>query len=192
MIVASVLLIVLAPILAIAILAIVVDTPGSPFFSQVRMGRDRTLFKLLKLRTMTQAPRALAGEIRPGSEGVTRAGGILRRLRIDELPQLVNVIRGDMSLVGPRPMLPEQDGGLPRQVAARHDVRPGMTGLAQVCGNTYIPWEERWVLDAAYARSVSLHLDLRILVLTVGVLLFGESRFVGMHTRPYLKMLLEQ
>jgi lipopolysaccharide/colanic/teichoic acid biosynthesis glycosyltransferase len=141
-------------------------TMGSPvMFRQVRPGRGERLFELLKLRTMRDAMDS-RGEPLPDAARLTRMGEVMRRTSLDELPQLWNVLRGDMSLVGPRPLLVEY---LPRYSPAerrRHEVQPGITGWAQVNGRNSLSWEEKFALDVWYVDHQSMLLDLRILALT--------------------------
>jgi lipopolysaccharide/colanic/teichoic acid biosynthesis glycosyltransferase len=160
--VASISLLALAPVLLALALA-VRATMGAPvLFRQRRTGRGGRPFTLLKLRTMR------AG--RPGTPDaarLTRLGRWLRAWSLDELPQLWNVLRGDMSLVGPRPLLPEYVPRYTPEQARRHEVRPGLTGLAQVSGRNALSWEEKFALDVRYVDERSLALDLRILWRTV-------------------------
>ena len=140
---------------------------GSPvFFTQVRPGRGGKLFRLIKFRTMTDA-RGPNGELLPDADRLTPFGRLLRSTSLDELPELWNVIKGEMSLVGPRPLLVEY---LPRYSpvqARRHDIRPGITGWAQVNGRNAISWEEKFKLDIWYVDNQGFWLDLRILWLTL-------------------------
>ncbi|MCC6765090.1 MAG: sugar transferase [Deltaproteobacteria bacterium] len=155
-----------APVLLLAALTVRI-TMGSPvFFRQARVGRDGRLFTLVKLRTM-RAPAAGEDALASDHARLTPLGRRLRATSIDELPELWNVLRGDMSLVGPRPLLPEY---LPRytpEQARRHDVRPGLTGLAQVRGRNALDWPERLALDVWYVDHQSLALDLSILLRTL-------------------------
>ena len=172
-----------APLVAVTAVLIKLDSKGPVFFVQARRGRFGVIFQTLKFRTMTDQPREATGEILPGHSEVTRVGKWLRRFKIDELPQLLNILRGDMSLIGPRPALPEHildynDDGLQRLLE-----RPGLTGLAQVSGNIYLSWEDRWILDAQYVQSVSSLRDVRILLKTVAVIFVGEETFL----RPVIR-----
>jgi lipopolysaccharide/colanic/teichoic acid biosynthesis glycosyltransferase len=173
---ASVALVISLPVLAISSLLIRMDSHGPILFCQVRYGRKGELFKLCKLRTMIDAPRIPAKVLLCDPE-VTRVGRVLRRLKIDELPQLWSVLRGDMSIVGPRPAMPEQLDTLDDIGKNRLKVRPGLTGLAQVYGNTHLSWEERWKYDAQYVERLSFALDGWILYRTVLVILVGEERW---------------
>jgi lipopolysaccharide/colanic/teichoic acid biosynthesis glycosyltransferase len=163
---ASVGLIVLAPVFAAVALAVWLRMGRPILFRQVRAGRNEQPFRLLKFRTMTN-DRDPNGELRPDTERLTRLGRFLRSSSLDELPQLVNVIAGDLSLVGPRP-LPMRY--LPRYTSRqnlRHRVRPGITGLAQVNGRNQLDWEPRLEMDVTYSEQASLWLDIKILAATV-------------------------
>ena len=144
---------------------------GSPvLFRQLRPGRNALVFEIVKLRTMLDL-RDADGRLRPDAERLTPFGRWLRSTSLDELPELWNVLRGDMSLVGPRPLLVQYlDRYSPRQ-ARRHEVRPGLTGLAQVMGRNALTWEEKFEWDVRYVETRSLGLDLRILCRTVGAVL---------------------
>jgi sugar transferase EpsL len=135
-------------------------------FRQTRTGLHGRSFTLLKFRTMTDA-RDNTGRLLPDAQRITRFGAFLRRTSLDELPQLWNVIRGDMSLVGPRPLLPEYLDRYTPEQARRHEVKPGITGWAQVNGRNAISWEEKFALDVWYVDHRSVWLDLKILALTV-------------------------
>lgn len=176
---ALVLLTLLAPLLLLTIIFIRLDSRGPVFFRQKRMGRNGAVFNLLKFRTMTHRPRAVTGEVFLDNSEITRVGRWLRRYKVDELPQLINVLTGDMSLVGPRPALPEQRADYTELACKRLWVRPGLTGLAQVNGNIFLTWPERWAYDAQYVENLSLALDLKILLRTFAVVLKGEERFVN-------------
>jgi lipopolysaccharide/colanic/teichoic acid biosynthesis glycosyltransferase len=164
--VSSVALILLAP--AFAVIAVLVRFKlGSPvLFSQVRPGHKGHPFVMYKFRTMTNS-RDNDGQLLPDDMRLTRFGGALRSTSLDELPELLNVLRGDMSLVGPRPLLMRYlDRYTPEQMR-RHEVRPGITGWAQINGRNAISWQDRLALDVWYVDNVSMLLDLRILMLTV-------------------------
>ena len=148
---------------------------GSPvIFRQARGGLGGRKFLILKFRTMTDK-RDPEGKLLPDSERLTRFGRFLRRTSIDELPQLVNILRGEMSFVGPRPQLAEFLPHYTDEEKLRHPVRPGLTGLAQVSGRNSLPWKKRFELDAEYAKNVSFALDLKILLLTAFTL-FGKGK----------------
>lgn len=172
---ASVMLLLVSPILLLAALATRLDSSGPVLFRQQRLGRSGCPFCIYKLRTMTDRPRRAESQVVPGSAEVTRVGAVLRRLKIDELPQLFNVLRGDMSLVGPRPSMLSLLDELDEVGRCRLDARPGLTGLAQVNGNIYLSWPERWKLDSYYVKNLSFGLDLRILAKTALVVFLGEK-----------------
>ena len=167
LVVASVGLIVLAPLLGVTALAIWRVLGRPVIFTQRRPGRHGRPFMIYKFRTMSNA-RGADGELLPDHERrLTRLGRLLRRTSVDELPELINVIRGDMSLIGPRPLLMEYLTRYTREQARRHEVRPGITGWAQVNGRNTVPWERRFALDVWYVEHQSWRLDARILLLTV-------------------------
>jgi sugar transferase EpsL len=172
----AILALVAAPALIIGIvcaIAILLDDGSPVLFRQVRTGRNGHPFVLLKLRTMTGARRR--DDAFPESQDITRTGRILRRTSVDELPQLINVLRGDMSVVGPRPTLPYQiERYEPRQFG-RLRVRPGLTGLAQVNGRNRMTWSERIEWDLEYVEKQSLRLDLNVLARTARVILTGDG-----------------
>lgn len=171
---ASLALVVLSPIIA-AVAATVRARIGSPvFFRQTRPGRNGEPFRIIKFRTMTDE-RTADGLLLPDDERMVEAGRRLRRWSLDELPELVNVVAGDMSLVGPRPLLMEYLPRYTTEQARRHEVRPGLTGLAQVSGRNELPWERRFELDVWYVDNWSVWLDLKILVMTVGRVFSGRG-----------------
>ncbi len=174
-------LIVSAPLLALAIVAIRLESPGSAIYRQRRVGRHGEPFDVLKLRTMVQGAEHMGAGMAVNRDDarITRVGALLRRLSLDELPQLVNILRGEMSVIGPRPTIPVQvEQYTPRQ-RGRLAIRPGITGWAQVNGRTALPWSERIELDLWYIEHRSLALDLRILWRTVAVVLGGEDLYKG-------------
>lgn len=172
--VAATLLVVLAPLVLMLMLTVRVKLGSPVLFSQVRPGLHGRPFRLYKLRTMTDA-RDARGELLPDEQRLTAFGKLLRTLSLDELPQLFNVLRGELSLVGPRPLLMEYLELYTPQQARRHEVRPGITGWAQVNGRNAVSWPERFALDVWYVDNRSLALDLRILVLTVTKVLRREG-----------------
>jgi lipopolysaccharide/colanic/teichoic acid biosynthesis glycosyltransferase len=175
--IASVALVVTAPLLAVAMLAIRLESPGSPIYRQRRVGRHGEPFDLLKLRTMVAgAEHVGAGlAVNYGDPRITRVGALLRRFSLDELPNLVNVVRGEMAVVGPRPTIQAQVDQYTERQRRRLEVKPGITGWAQVNGRASLPWDERIELDVWYVDNRSLALDLRILARTVVVLLRPEA-----------------
>jgi lipopolysaccharide/colanic/teichoic acid biosynthesis glycosyltransferase len=171
---ASLALVALSPI--IALVATIVRTRiGSPvFFRQIRPGRNGEPFRIIKFRTMTDE-KAPDGALLPDEERLVEAGRRLRRWSLDELPELWNVVTGDMSLVGPRPLLMDYLPRYTAEQARRHEVRPGVTGLAQVSGRNDLPWEDRFELDVWYVDNWSIWLDLKIVVMTVGRVFTGRG-----------------
>ncbi len=166
LVVAALVLVLAAPVLAGAAVAVRLLMGSPVLFTQQRTGRGMRHFRLLKFRTMTDA-RDTAGRPLPDRERSCRLGRLLRRYSVDELPQLVNVLRGEMSLIGPRPLLPRYDRCYTGPELARFAVRPGITGLAQITGRNAAGWDERLGLDARYVAHWSLRLDARIALLTV-------------------------
>ncbi len=175
--VAAIALIVLSPFLAIAAIAIKLGSPGPVIYRQRRVGRDGAEFEMRKLRTMVQGsdPVGVGTIVTREDRRVTCAGRFLRRTSLDEVPNLVNVLRGEMAIVGPRPTLQAQvDDYTPHQ-NRRHEVLPGITGWAQVQGRAGIPWEERIELDVEYVDRRSVGLDARILAKTVWLVITGQG-----------------
>jgi lipopolysaccharide/colanic/teichoic acid biosynthesis glycosyltransferase len=175
--IASLALLLLSPLLLIAALAIKLGSRGPVIYRQLRVGRDGREFEMLKLRTMVLGsdPVGVGTVVARDDPRVTRAGRLLRRTSLDEIPNLVNVLRGEMAIVGPRPTIPAQvEAYTPRQ-KRRHEVRPGITGWAQVQGRAGIPWEERIELDVEYVERRSTALDLRILAKTTWLLVTGHG-----------------
>ncbi len=170
-----------APVLVLAALAVRLETPGPALYRQRRVGRGGEPFELLKLRTMVSGAEWLGAGIAvdEGDPRITRVGAALRRLSLDELPNLVNVLRGEMALVGPRPIIPAQVEQYTDRQRRRLEVRPGITGWAQVNGRASLPWHERIELDVWYVDHRSLALDLEILARTVRLLVSGRGLYRG-------------
>jgi undecaprenyl phosphate N,N'-diacetylbacillosamine 1-phosphate transferase len=174
----SLALLVLWPLLLLIALLVKVTSRGPVLFRQERLGRNATTFMAFKFRTMTDKPRVPDTLYYTGDPSeITPIGRFLRRTKLDELPQIFNVLRGEMSLVGPRPQLPAQLSEFDENASLRLLVSPGLTGLAQVNGNTVLNWKERWHYDAEYVRTLTFALDCRILLRTIGVLVAGEEKF---------------
>ncbi len=180
-VVASVALVVTAPILLAAIVAIRLETPGHPIYRQRRIGRDGRPFDMLKLRTMVAGAEAMGSglAVNEGDPRITRVGAFLRRFSIDELPNLVNVLNGDMAIVGPRPTVQVQVAQYTERQRGRLAVRPGLTGWAQVNGRAKLRWDERIELDLWYIEHRSWRLDLRILLRTARIIVAGEGIYKG-------------
>lgn len=171
---ACVFLFLLSPVFLLTALAVRIGLGSPVIFRQARGGLDGREFMILKFRTMTDS-RDKDGSLLPDGERLTRFGRLLRKTSIDELPQLVNILRGEMSFIGPRPQLAEFLPHYTQDEKVRHSVRPGLTGLAQVNGRNSLPWKKRFELDAKYVERVSFWLDLKIIVMTVGALFRSEK-----------------
>ena len=160
------LLLIMSPIFLIISLILIMNFKGSPFFLQKRPGLNEKLFLIIKFKTMNEK-KNIKGELLKDEFRLTKIGGIIRKFSLDEIPQLINVLKGDMSLVGPRPLLPEYLSLYNKQQKKRHMVKPGMTGLAQVSGRNLISWKEKLELDVEYVKNQSLSLDFYILFKTI-------------------------
>jgi lipopolysaccharide/colanic/teichoic acid biosynthesis glycosyltransferase len=169
------------PLLGLAALAIRLETHGHPVYRQRRVGRGGRAFELYKLRTMVSGAETMGKglAVDEGDDRITRLGAWLRRTSLDELPNLVNVLRGEMSLVGPRPTVQVQVDRYSERQRMRLDARPGITGWAQVNGRASLPWHERIELDLWYLEHASLRLDLRILVRTARMAVTGTGLYRG-------------
>jgi lipopolysaccharide/colanic/teichoic acid biosynthesis glycosyltransferase len=179
--VSAVVLILTSPLLALAALAIRLESRGPIIYSQPRAGLHGNVFEVLKLRTMIDgAEHVGAGlAVNANDSRITRVGALLRRTSLDELPNLVNVLRGEMSLIGPRPTLPAQVAQYSERQRGRLAIRPGITGWAQVNGRASLPWEERIELDLYYISHRSPALDARILARTVAMVWGGSDLYKG-------------
>jgi lipopolysaccharide/colanic/teichoic acid biosynthesis glycosyltransferase len=171
-------LLVASPLLALAALAVKLEDGGPVLYRQTRVGKDGTDFELLKLRTMVVGAETLGAglSVNRGDPRITRAGRLLRKLSLDELPQLWNVVRGEMSVIGPRPTLRYQVEQYDDRQRRRLDVKPGITGWAQVNGRASLPWADRIELDVWYVEHRSLLVDLRILARTPLALFRGTYK----------------
>lgn len=168
----------LIPFFILIYIAIKLDSKGDFFFFQQRLGENGKLFEVFKIRTMTDKPREATQEILKGNAEVTKVGAILRRLKIDELPQIINILKGDMSFVGPRPCMPILQEEFNEDGKRRIEVRPGLTGLAQTKGNIYLTWKERWKYDRYYVENMNFLLDIQIVTKTVLIVFIGEEKFL--------------
>jgi lipopolysaccharide/colanic/teichoic acid biosynthesis glycosyltransferase len=170
-----------APLIALAALAIRLESPGHPIYRQQRVGREGRPFAIYKLRTMVRGAEFTGAglAIQEGDDRITRVGSFLRRTSLDELPNLWNVVRGEMSIVGPRPTIQVQVAQYSERQRGRLKVKPGITGWAQVNGRASLPWSERIELDLWYVEHCSLALDLKILARTVTMVLRGEGLYKG-------------
>jgi lipopolysaccharide/colanic/teichoic acid biosynthesis glycosyltransferase len=178
---AGTVLVLSSPILLLAMLAIRLESRGPAIYRQRRAGRDGAVFELLKLRTMVDGAEHIGAglAINANDSRITRVGSLLRRSSLDELPNLVNVLRGEMSLIGPRPTIPAQVEQYTDRQRGRLAVKPGITGWAQVNGRASLPWSERIELDLYYVEHRSLALDLKILLRTPAMVLAGAGLYKG-------------
>ena len=169
------------PVVAVCALAVRIDSRGPVFYRQTRSGLDGDRFEIIKLRTMVVGAESLGAgmAVDEGDARITRVGGFLRRWSLDELPNVWNVLSGEMSLVGPRPTLPEQVADYSEHQRRRLSVRPGITGWAQVSGRASLPWSERIELDIWYIDNASLRLDLKILFATARMVVTGSGLYRG-------------
>ena len=167
-------LVVLSPVLLILTLVGAIKMKGNPFFTQLRPGKDEKIFKLIKFRSMT-CEKDENGELLPDEVRLTKYGKLLRSTSLDELPELINILKGDMSIVGPRPLLVQYLPLYNEEQRKRHSVRPGLTGLAQVNGRNSISWTERFRYDVTYVDNISLLLDIKILFMTVQKVLIRDG-----------------
>ncbi len=179
--VAAIVTVLSAPLLAVLAFAVRIESPGDPIYRQTRVGRDGALFSIYKLRTMVSGAEFTGAglAIDEGDSRITRVGAFLRRYSLDELPNLWNVLRGEMSIVGPRPTVQVQVEQYTDRQRGRLAVKPGITGWAQVNGRASLPWPERIELDLWYVEHVSLRLDLEILARTARMVLSGHGLYKG-------------
>lgn len=184
-------LIPLLPVWVIIAVLIKATSEGPVFFLQDRPGKEKKIFKVFKFRTMRPGSEKMVKgvEVMADDDRVTAIGRFLRRSKLDEIPQCLNVLRGEMSLIGPRPERVASLADYDEEISKRLNMLPGMTGLAQVSGNIYLDLSERYKLDVYYVEHFSIWLDIRILLRTVGVVLFGEEKYKG---RPLVDVAAER
>jgi lipopolysaccharide/colanic/teichoic acid biosynthesis glycosyltransferase len=182
-VISALVLVLAAPVLAMAMVAIRLESRGKAIYRQRRIGRDGHPFDVLKLRTMVDGAEHIGAglAVNENDSRITRVGALLRRTSLDELPNLVNVLRGEMSLIGPRPTLAVQVEQYSERERGRLALKPGITGWAQVNGRTTLPWAQRIELDLYYIEHRSLALDLKILWRTVAMVLGGAGLYKGEH-----------
>lgn len=171
-------IIILSPLLAVLAILVRVKLGSPVLFRQERPGKKEKIFRLCKFRSMTDA-RDAQGKLLPDEVRLTRFGRLLRATSLDELPELFNILKGDMSLIGPRPLLVRYLPYYTSQERHRHDVRPGLTGLAQVNGRNALGWEERFAFDLEYVNHLTLGMDLKIIGMTVGKVLKRSGTLSG-------------
>lgn len=164
----------LSPVIIVLVILLFIANQGKPFFFQQRPGKGGQIFSIVKFKSMNDR-KDVNGELLPFEKRITKTGAFIRKYSLDEIPQLFNVLKGDMSLVGPRPLLVKYLPLYSDYQKRRHDVKPGITGWAQVNGRNTISWEAKFKLDVWYTENVSLKTDIKILLLTIKKVLFKED-----------------
>src|SRR5690554_1805831 len=159
-------LLLLSPIFIVVTIGLCFANQGRPFFFQKRPGKDERIFKIVKFKTMNDKKDA-EGNLLPDADRLTKMGSFVRKTSLDEIPQLINVLKGDMSLIGPRPLLVQYLSYYTEREKLRHTVRPGITGFAQVNGRNTVNWDERLEMDAQYVENLSFTNDIKILIQTI-------------------------
>lgn len=165
---------ILSPLFLIVTIALYFANQGKPFFFQLRPGKNGTIFRIIKFKTMNEK-KDVAGKLLSDEERLTKIGIFVRKTSLDELPQLLNVIKGDMSLIGPRPLLPEYLPFYTVTQNRRHEVKPGITGWAQINGRNAITWKQKFELDVFYVENISFILDFKIFFFTLKKIIFAEE-----------------
>lgn len=166
--------IILSPVFVVLSICLFIANNGKPFFFQRRPGKNNKIFKVIKFKTMTDK-KDQKGNLLPDEERLTKIGLFVRKTSLDEIPQLINVVKGDMSLIGPRPLLEEYLPLYDQQQIRRHEVRPGITGWAQVNGRNAISWQQKFELDVWYVDNISFLLDIKILFNTIRKIIKQED-----------------
>lgn len=167
-------LVMLSPLFLLITLLLTIANSGRPFFTQTRPGKNARLFKVIKFKTMNDKCDK-NGKLLPDAQRLTRIGKIIRKTSMDEIPQLINVLKGDMSLIGPRPLLMEYLPLYNKEQARRHELRPGITGWAQVNGRNALSWEQKFEYDVYYVDNCSFALDLKVLIKTAEKVFISEG-----------------
>lgn len=167
-------LLILSPVFVVVTVGLYFANNGKPFFFQTRPGRNARLFRIIKFKTMNDKQDA-QGQLLPDAQRLTKIGSFVRKTSLDEIPQLINVLKGEMSLIGPRPLLPEYLPLYSPEQYRRHEVRPGITGWAQVNGRNAISWVDKFILDVWYIDHLDMWLDIKILFLTIRKVFFAEG-----------------
>lgn len=181
-----------APSILLIAIIVMLDSPGNPFFTQERVGRNGKRFIIFKIRTLFIHHFGIVpNQEAPDVHRITWIGKYLRRTKLDELPQLVNIVMGQMSFVGPRPDIPEQVNGYTHFQQQRLFVKPGLTGISQVSGNTLLSWPNRIILDIWYIKNRSLLLDLKIMMFTITAIVKGEKQHADPLNLHYLLQVKE-
>lgn len=167
-------LILLSPVFLIVVISLYIVNSGKVFFIQPRPGKNERIFKIIKFKTMTDK-KDKDGNLLPDAERLTGTGRLIRKTSLDEIPQLINVLKGDMSLIGPRPLLVQYLPLYNKEQKRRHEVRPGITGWAQVNGRNTLSWQQKFEYDLWYVNHLSFGLDLKIVFLTIKKVVAGEG-----------------
>ena len=167
-------LLLLSPVFIFVWLGLIIANNGKPFFFQLRPGKNEELFKIIKFKTMNDK-KGVEGQLLPDAQRLTKIGNFVRKTSLDEIPQLMNVIKGDMSLIGPRPLLPEYLPLYNERQKKRHEVRPGITGWAQINGRNAIGWTQKFEYDVWYVEHCSFILDLKIIFKTLKKVVVSEG-----------------
>lgn len=167
-------LVLASPVFFILLIGLFFANQGKPFFFQLRPGKDEKIFKIIKFKTMNDKKDS-DGNLLPDSKRLTAVGKFVRKTSLDEIPQLINVLKGDMSLIGPRPLLIKYLKYYKEQERVRHTIRPGITGLAQVTGRNLMQWDERLALDVKYVNDISFTNDCKIIVETIKNVIFSKN-----------------
>lgn len=170
-------LLALSPLFVVITIGLFFANQGKPFFCQLRPGKDGKVFRIIKFKTMNEKKDA-SGNLLPNAQRLTKIGIFIRKTSLDEIPQLLNVIKGDMSLIGPRPLLPEYLPFYTNEEMNRHLVRPGITGLAQINGRNTISWDDRFAFDIRYVENITFLNDVSIIIQTISVVLFSKGVIV--------------
>lgn len=167
-------LFIISPIFLLVTVLLWLDFKGTPFFRQQRPGKNEEIFSIIKFKTMNNKTDEY-GKLLPDGQRITKLGKVIRKTSLDEIPQLLNILKGDMSLVGPRPLLTSYLPYYKKNERIRHSVRPGITGLAQVSGRNFLTWEEKFAFDTEYVENLTLLLDIKILTKTAKKALIGQD-----------------
>lgn len=167
-------LLILSPIFVLVAIGLFIANDGKPFFYQMRPGKNEKLFKIIKFKTMNDKKDS-EGNLLLDKDRLTKIGSFVRKTSLDEIPQLINVLKGDMSLIGPRPLLIKYLPYFTNEERLRHSVRPGITGWAQINGRNTVGWDERLAFDVFYVKNISFSLDVKIVLLTIKSVLFGKD-----------------
>ncbi|WP_348717954.1 sugar transferase [Tenacibaculum sp. 190130A14a] len=167
-------LIILSPVFILVTLFLTIVNGGKPFFFQARPGKNERIFKIIKFKTMNDKKDS-EGQLLPDKDRLTAVGNFVRKTSLDEIPQLLNVIKGDMSLIGPRPLLPQYLPLYNQEQKQRHNVRPGITGWAQINGRNTISWQQKFEYDVWYVQNLSFILDCKIILKTIKKVFVSEG-----------------